>query len=48
LIYYFDVYAKIKDKLTTQSKKEYVGFAKKVEETITDEDVLFYLQKVEE
>lgn len=48
LIYYFDMYSKIKSHLTGQSKKEYGGFSRKIQESITDEDVLFYIQKAEQ
>jgi|JI61114C2RNA_FD_contig_71_1500805_length_418_multi_1_in_0_out_0_1 hypothetical protein len=48
LIYYFDMYGKIKSHLNGQSKKEYGAFSRKVQETITDEDVHFYLQKAEQ
>lgn len=45
LIYYFDMYGKIKSHLNGVSKKEYGAYSRKVQETITDEDVHFYLQK---
>lgn len=45
LIYYFDMYGKIKSQLNGVSKKEYGAYSRKVQETITDEDVLFYIQK---
>lgn len=42
------MYSKIKSHLTGQSKKEYGGFSRKIQESITDEDVLFYIQKAEQ
>lgn len=48
LIYYFDMYGKIKSHLTGQSKKEYAAFSRRIQESITDEDVLFYVQKAEQ
>lgn len=48
LIYYFDMYSKIKSHLNGASKKEYGAFCRKIQETITDEDVHFYIQKAEQ
>ena len=48
LIYYFDMYGKIKFHLNSQSKKEYGSFSRKIQETITDEDVQFYIKKAEQ
>lgn len=42
------MYGKIKSHLNSQSKKEYQAFSRKVQESITDEDVHFYLQKAEQ
>jgi hypothetical protein len=36
LIYYFDMYGKIKSHLNGSSKKEYGTYSRKVQETITD------------
>jgi len=48
LIYYFDLYNKNKAQLNQQGKKEFTNFARKVKETIADEDVLYYLQQSEQ
>ena len=42
------MYGKIKSHLNGVSKKEYGAFSRKVQETITDEDVHFYIQKAEQ
>ncbi len=42
------MYSKIKSHLNGQSKKEYATFSRKIQETITDEDVQFYIQKAEQ